>query len=45
MKKIFLIAIFLYSGLFAKEYTLNLVGSNQNENQTIKVDFNADDEG
>jgi len=45
MKKIFLIVIFLYSGLFAKEYTLNLIGSNQNENQIIKVDFNADDEG
>ena len=44
MKKL-LLTLGLISSLFAKEYTLNFQGLEKNENFSIKLDLNIDEEG
>ncbi len=44
MKKIIIVLLFIGS-LFAKEYTLNLQGDGDKENQTIKIELQTDEDG
>ena len=45
MYKILLAITILATGLFAKEYTLNLTGDTPKENISIKVEFEAEESG
>ena len=44
MRKI-LLTIALIGSLFAKEYTINLVGVDKKENVSIKIEFQTDEDG
>ena len=45
MYKIFLAITLLVTGLFSKEYTLNLIGTQVKENVSIKVNFDTEEGG
>jgi len=44
MNKI-LLTLALFGSLFAKEYTINLVGADAKENVSIKIELNVDEDG
>ncbi len=43
--KLFLITVFIFTGLTAKEYTLNLDGSSDKEKLSLKLELQTDEEG
>ncbi len=45
MRKTIVALLLLSCSLISKEYTLNLVSSEQKENQTIKIDLKVDEDG